>query len=119
MSGAIVLTIDFTEGAVSAGLVDTGTGLAQHLSLGERLSPDDTDGRAVDAAHTPEVVVPAAASAAAVAQAQLHGVMTGPDTLVLTHPADWTHGQVGGLRDAAVAAGFAPGQVTVRTVGEA
>lgn len=110
MSGAIVLTIDFTDGAVSAGLVDTGTGLAQRLSLG------DSAGPAVDAPQPPDVIVPAAASAAAVAHAQLHGVMTGPDTLVLTHPADWTHGQVGGLRDAAVAAGFTPGQVTVRTV---
>ncbi|SDE22927.1 hypothetical protein [Rhodococcus tukisamuensis] len=116
MSGAIVLRIDFTDGAVSAGLVDTGTGLAQRLSLDECLSLGDSGGRAVRAPHPPEVVVPAAASAAAVAHAQLHGVMTGPDTLVLTHPADWTHGQVGGLRDAAVAAGFAPGQVTVRTV---
>lgn len=110
MSGAIVLRIDFTDGSVSAGLVDTGTGLAQRLSL-------DDSGRAVDVPPPPEVVVPAATSAAAVAHAQLHGVMTGPDTLVLTHPADWTHGQVGGLRDAATAAGFTPGQVTVRTVG--
>ncbi|MFC4605824.1 hypothetical protein [Rhodococcus kronopolitis] len=110
MNGAIVLTIDFTDGAVSAGVVDTGTGLAQRLSL-------DSGDQAADAPQPPDVVVPAATSAAAVAHAQLHGVMTGPDTLVLTHPADWTHGQVGGLRDAAAAAGFAPGQVTVRTLG--
>ncbi|MFC9790202.1 hypothetical protein [Rhodococcus sp. NPDC127528] len=106
MGGTLVLTIDFADGSVSAGLLDTGTGLAQRLSLGEP-----------DARSRPELVVPAATSAAAVASAQLAGIIAGPDALVLTHPADWTRGQVGGLRDAATAAGYQPNQVTVRPAG--
>ncbi|MFE3289419.1 hypothetical protein [Rhodococcus sp. NPDC059234] len=108
MGGTLVLTIDFADGSVSAGLLDTGTGLAQRLSLGEP---------APDARSRPELVVPAATSAAAVASAQLAGIVTGPDALVLTHPEDWTRGQVGGLRDAATAAGYQPNQVTVRPAG--
>ncbi|GAA4479426.1 hypothetical protein GCM10023094_24530 [Rhodococcus olei] len=112
MSGALVLTIDFADGSVSAGLIDTGTGLAHRLSVG-------AGEQGPDARPRPDLIVPAATSAAAVASARLGGVVTGPDTLVLTHPADWTPGRVGGLRDAATAAGFAPGRVTVQPTGRA
>lgn len=106
MHCSIVLTINIGRGPATAAVTDSATGRTEPLPL-------SADEQATARSQSPQALIPVTVARAAVAHARNAGVVTGPDTLVVTHPEQWSGEQVQAVLEAAATAGFAPDRVTV------
>lgn len=105
----LVLTIDVFDTHACAEVTLTDAGIVEQLPISRSNTP-----QAHTAVCSLDEVVSEALSLCTVAAARRVGILSPPEHMVITHPADWTSERTAAARASVDAAGFPPGRVVIR-----